>query len=47
VKSEVLAAVAVALIIAQSDVRDTTPCCIVDMATYSSFGSLMVKRNIG
>jgi hypothetical protein len=41
-----LVAVAVGLLIARSDARDSPPCYIMDVASYSSLGGLMVKRNI-
>jgi hypothetical protein len=42
----VLVVVAVGLLIAQSDARDSTPRYIVDIASYSNFGGLTLKSNI-
>ena len=40
-----LVTIAVDLFIAQSDAQDSPPCCIVDIASYSNSGGLLVKRN--
>ncbi len=43
---KVLVAVAVGLLFTQSNARDSSQCCIVNIASYSNFGDLIVKRNI-